>query len=254
MRQLQPRDLVWDGCLNVRDLGGLPTRDGGETRFGSIVRADSVRQLSDEGWEALVAHGIRTVVDLRGDDERAEDPPAELPVEVVHVPFFEANDAEWHEIRRELDAAVAAAPDVPTATRDVYMIFLERFRDNVAAAVRAVAAAPEGGLVIHCVGGKDRTGLLTAFLLHLAGVEDEEVAADYALSEERLRPRHERWFAAAESDEELERLQRIAQTPAASMVGVFAELERRHGGVEGYLRDAGVADEEFERLRTRLRG
>jgi len=254
LRQLQPRDLVWDGCLNVRDLGGLPTRDGGETRFGSIVRADSVRQLSDEGWEALVAHGIRTVVDLRGDDERAEDPPAELPVEVVHVPFFEANDAEWHEIRRELDAAVAAAPDVPTATRDVYMIFLERFRDNVAAAVRAVAAAPEGGLVIHCVGGKDRTGLLTAFLLHLAGVEDEEVAADYALSEERLRPRHERWFAAAESDEELERLQRIAQTPAASMVGVFAELERRHGGVEGYLRDAGVADEEFERLRTRLRG
>ena len=254
MRQLQPRDLVWDGCLNVRDLGGLPTRDGGETRLGSIVRADSVRQLSDEGWEALVAHGIRTVVDLRGDDERAEDPPAELPVEVVHVPFFEANDAEWHEIRRELDAAVAAAPDVPTATRDVYMIFLERFRDNVAAAVRAVAAAPEGGLVIHCVGGKDRTGLLTAFLLHLAGVEDEEVAADYALSEERLRPRHERWFAAAESDEELERLQRIAQTPAASMVGVFAELERRHGGVEGYLRDAGVADEEIERLRTRLRG
>ena len=254
MRQLQPRDLVWDGCLNVRDLGGLPTRDGGETRLGSIVRADSVRQLSDEGWEALVAHGIRTVVDLRGDDERAEDPPAELPVEVVHVPFFEANDAEWHEIRRELDAAVAAAPDVPTATRDVYMIFLERFRDNVAAAVRAVAAAPEGGLVIHCVGGKDRTGLLTAFLLHLAGVEDEEVAADYALSEERLRPRHERWFAAAESDEELERLQRIAQTPAASMVGVFAELERRHGGVEGYLRDAGVADEELERLRTRLRG
>jgi len=254
LRQLQPRDLVWDGCLNVRDLGGLPTRDGGETRFGSIVRADSVRQLSDEGWEALVAHGIRTVVDLRGDDERAEDPPAELPVEVVHVPFFEANDAEWHEIRRELDAAVAAAPDVPTATRDVYMIFLERFRDNVAAAVRAVAAAPEGGLVIHCVGGKDRTGLLTAFLLHLAGVEDEEVAADYALSEERLRPRHERWFAAAESDEELERLQRIAQTPAASMVGVFAELERRHGGVEGYLRDAGVADEEIERLRTRLRG
>jgi len=254
LRQLQPRDLVWDGCLNVRDLGGLPTRDGGETRFGSIVRADSVRQLSDEGWEALVAHGIRTVVDLRGDDERAEDPPAELPVEVVHVPFFEANDAEWHEIRRELDAAVAAAPDVPTATRDVYMIFLERFRDNAAAAVRAVAAAPEGGLVIHCVGGKDRTGLLTAFLLHLAGVEDEEVAADYALSEERLRPRHERWFAAAESDEELERLQRIAQTPAASMVGVFAELERRHGGVEGYLRDAGVADEEFERLRTRLRG
>ena len=92
MRQLQPRDLVWDGCLNVRELGGLPTGDGGETRFGAVVRADSVRQLSDDGWQALVDHGIRTVVDLRGHDERAEDPPAELPVEVVHVPFFEADE------------------------------------------------------------------------------------------------------------------------------------------------------------------
>jgi protein tyrosine/serine phosphatase len=254
LRLLQPRDLVWDGCLNVRDLGGLPTRDGGETRFGSIVRADSVRQLSDEGWQALVDHGIRTVVDLRGDDERAEDPPTELPVDVVHVPFFEGGEAEWHEIRHELDAAVAAAPDVATATRDVYLIFLEHFRENVAEAVRAVADAPGGGLVIHCVGGKDRTGLLSAFLLHLAGVDDDVIAADYALSEERLRPRHEAWFAAAESEEELERLRRIARTPVASMPGVFSELERRYGGVEGYLREAGVTDEELELVRARLRG
>ena len=254
LRQLQPRDLVWDGCLNVRELGGLPTGDGGETRFGAVVRADSVRQLSDEGWQTLVDHGIGTVVDLRGHDERAEDPPADLPVEVVHVPFFEAGDAEWHEIRDELDAAVAAAPDTATATRDVYLIFLERFRENVAAAVRAVAKAPEGGLVIHCVGGKDRTGLLSAFLLHLAGVDDEQIAADYALSDERLRPRHEAWFDAAESEEELERLRRIAQTPAASMSGLFSELEQRYGGVEAYLRAAGVTDEEFELVRARLRG
>jgi protein tyrosine/serine phosphatase len=254
LRQLQPRDLVWDGCLNVRELGGLPTRDGGATRLGVVVRADSVRQLSDEGWQALVDHGIRTVVDLRGHAERDEDPPAELPVEVVHVPFFESGDTEWEEISTELDAAAAAAPDASTATREVYLIFLERFRSNVAAAVRAVANAPAGGVVIHCVGGKDRTGLLSAFLLHLAGVDDEEIAADYALSEERLRPRHEAWFEAAENEEELERLRRIAQTPAASMSGVFAELERRYGGVERYLRGAGVTVEELELVRARLRG
>jgi protein tyrosine/serine phosphatase len=254
LRQLQPRDLVWDGCLNVRDLGGLPTTDGGETRFGAVVRADSVRQLSDEGWQALVDHGIRTVIDLRGDDERAEDPPAQIPVAVVHVPFMETSEAEWEEIGKELDSAVAAAPDVATATRDVYLIFLERFRANVAAATRAIAHAPSGGIVIHCAGGKDRTGLLSAFLLHLAGVSDEDIAADYSLSEERLRPRHETWFEAAESEEELERLRRIAQTPARSMTGVFVELERRYGGVESYLRGAGVTEEELELVRGRLRG
>ena len=248
----EPRDLVWDGCLNVRDLGGLDTANGGRTRYGAVVRADDVHQLSDEGWRALVDHGIRTVLDLRGDHEREDDPPAELPVEVVHVPFMEASEAEWDEIAEEIEATAVAAPDVASSTRDVYLIFLERFKANVAAAVRALAQAPEGGIVIHCVGGKDRTGLLVAFLLHLAGVDDREVAADYALSEERLLSRHQAWFEAAESDEELARLQRIARTPAASMEGVFAELERRYGGVEGYLRAAGVSDEELALVRARL--
>lgn len=254
MQQSQPRDLVWDGCLNVRDLGGLPTRDGGTTRAGAIVRADSVRQLSEAGWQALVDHGVRTVLDLRSDDELLEDPPGDVPVEVVHVPFFESSEDEWEAIGAEREAAVAAAPDVPTGKRDVYLVVLEHFRGNVAAAMRAIANAPEGGVVIHCAGGKDRTGLLAAFLLHLAGVDDAEIASDYALSEERLRPRHERWFEAAESEEELERLRRIAQTPAATMAGVLAELERRFGGVEGYLRSAGVSDEELRLLRARLRG
>ena len=249
----EPRDLVWDGCLNVRDLGGLETA-GGRTRYGAVVRADDVHQLSDEGWRALLDHGIRTALDLRGDHERDDDPPAELPVEVVHVPFMEASEAEWEEIAEEIEAAAVAAPDVASSTRDVYLIFLERFKANVAAAVRALAQAPEGGIVIHCVGGKDRTGLLVAFLLHLAGVDDREVAADYALSEERLLSRHQAWFEAAESDEELVRLQRIARTPAASMEGVFAELERRYGGVEGYLRQAGVSDEELALVRARLHG
>jgi protein tyrosine/serine phosphatase len=246
------RDLVWDGCINVRDLGGHRTVDGGDTRFGSVVRADSVSQLSEAGWEALTAYGVRTVLDLRGEHERDGDPPGDLPVQVLRVPFMEASEAEWEEIAEEIEAAAAAALDVATSTRDVYLIFLERFGANVAAALRAVASAPPGGVVVHCVGGKDRTGLLVAFLLHLAGVSDEEVAADYALSEVRLRPRHETWFAAAESEEELERLRRIAGTPAESMLGVFRELERRHGSIEGYLRSTGLTDDELDRLRARL--
>jgi protein-tyrosine phosphatase len=246
------RDLVWDGCLNVRDLGGHPTAGGGETKFGAIVRSDSVSQLSEAGWNALVAHGIRTVVDLRGDHEREDDPPRDVAVDVVHVPFSEANEEEWNEIGPEIEKAAAAAPNVETATRNVYLIFLERFKANVGAGVRAVARAPEGGVVVHCVGGKDRTGVLTAFLLHLAGVPEEEIAADYALSEERLRSRHEGWFEAATSPEELERLQRIAQTPAGAILGVFRELERLYGSVENYLLSAGVDDEDLKRVRSRL--
>ena len=247
------RELAWDGVLNARDLGGHRTEDGAETRYGSVVRADSIRRLTDAGWAALLDYGIRTVVDLRGDHEMDEDAPAHVDVEVVHVPFMEANDREFDELQEEVEAAAQAAPDVAAATRDVYLIFLEHFKRNVAAGIRAVAQAPEGGVVVHCVGGKDRTGLLTAFLLHLAGVDVEQIAADYALSEERLKPRHEEWFAQAETEAELERLRRIAQTPAASIVGVFEELESRYGSVESYLRSGGLGDEELARARARLR-
>jgi protein tyrosine/serine phosphatase len=248
------RELSWDGCLNVRDLGGHRTEDGGETHFGAIVRADSLSQLTDEGWKAAVDYGISTVIDLRGDHERADDPPAELPVEVQHVPFMEANQSGWEEIIEEVEAARSAAPDAATATRDVYLIFLEHFKRNAAAGIRAVANAPEGGVAVHCVGGKDRTGLLTAFLLYLAGVKVEQIAADYALSEERLRPRQAQWLEEAETEAEREWLRQGSQTPAASMTGVFEELSGRYGSVEEFLRSAGLSDENLTRARARLRG
>lgn len=243
------RELDWDGLLNARDLGGHKTDDGGATRYGEVVRADSLHQLTEAGWKSVVDYGIRTVIDLRMDQEREGEPPPGAPVELLHISLFDDDK----ELFQEVEAASAAAPDAAVATREVYLLFLEHFKANVATAIRAVANAPEGGVVVHCMGGKDRTGLITALLLALAGVDDEQIADDYALSEERLQPRHELWFAEAETEAERERLQRIAQTPASSIAGVLAELERRYGSVEGYLRDAGVSDEHLALARARLR-
>jgi protein-tyrosine phosphatase len=245
------RDLDWDGCLNVRDLGGHRTEDGAETRYGAVVRADSIRQLTDEGWAAAVDYGVRTIVDLRMDVELEADPPAELPVDVVHVPIFQDDDEEAFV---EVEAAAQAAPDYATATREVYLVFLERFRENVAGAIAAVARAPEGGVVVHCMGGKDRTGLVTALLLHLAGVDNAQIAEDYALSEQRLQPRHEAWLEEAGTEAERERIRRIAATPAESMAGVLEELAHRYGSVEAYLRAGGLTDEDLRLVRDRLRG
>jgi protein-tyrosine phosphatase len=244
------RDLNWDGCLNVRDLGGHRTTDGAQTRYGSIIRADSIRQLTDAGWTAAVDYGVRSVVDLRMDIELEADPPAELPVETVHMPFLEDDP----DASAEVEAVSAAAPDDATAMREVYLVWLERFGRNIAAAIEAVARAPEGAVVVHCMGGKDRTGLVTALLLHLAGVDDEQIAADYAASEERLRPRHEAWIAEAGTEAERERLRRIASSPPESMVGVLEALAHRYGSVEEYVRVGGLSDDDLQLVRTRLRG
>jgi protein-tyrosine phosphatase len=247
--KLHERDLAWEGLLNVRDLGGHQTEDGGETKYGRVVRADSIRRLTDAGWKALLDYGVKTIIDLRTDQELEADPPAELPMEIEHISLFDEDPVVFMKV----ESVAEEAPDAATATREVYLIFLESFKHNVAAAIRAVAQAPEGVVVVHCMGGKDRTGLITAFLLHIAGVDTEEIAADYAISEERLRPRHEEWFAAAETEAELERLKRIAQTPAEAIIGVFEELERRYGSIEEFLRSGGLTDEDLARARDRLR-
>jgi protein tyrosine/serine phosphatase len=233
----------------VRDLGGLPTQDAGLTRRASILRADSIRKLTDAGWEELLEFGISRIVDLRVHSELAEDPPREVAIDVVHVSVLpEFHTEDWVEI----DAVGDAQPDAVTETRAVYLEFLERFPRNFAAAVEAVATAPKGGVVIHCVGGKDRTGLVSALVLRLVGVSIADVAADYALSEENLRPERSQWIDEAPTEEERRRRERRSETPAAAMVGVLEELDRRFGSVDGYLLAAGATRETLQRIRDRL--
>lgn len=231
------RDLVWDGCLNVRDLGGHPTEDGGETRFGAVVRADNVRRLSDHGWAALVAHGVATIVDLRYYDELADDPPRDLPVELVHVP---------------LPGVYEAFPHLE-GIAETYLEFLERQRSDFARAVGAVARAREGGVVVHCLAGKDRTGLVVGLLLRLAGVSLEVVAADYAVSEASLAAWLRPWVDGAEDGSERARRERMRVAPAEVMSDALAELERRHGSVREYLLAGGASEAELDRARERLR-
>jgi protein-tyrosine phosphatase len=247
---VRSRDLVWDGCLNVRDLGGHPTEDGGETRFGVYVRADNVERLTDTGWRALVDYGVRTVVDLRLAAERTAAPPDGLPVVALHRPLVpDFGHPDWEEINA---LSLGAVP--PDSTRVVYTEFLERYRDRFGEAVSTIATADDGGAVLfHCMGGKDRTGLVTALLLRLTGVEREAVAADYAQSGSNLQALHDEWIAGALDDDERELRIRITATPAEAMLGVLDTLDQRYGGVEGYLRSAGVRERELAGIRSRLR-
>lgn len=249
---MRERTLVWDGCLNVRDLGGHATEDGGETVFGAVVRADSIRRLSDEGWGALVDYGVRRVVDLRQHSELEADPPRELPVEVVHVPLFGSPDPT-EEYWAEMDALADASGGVAAGKAAIYLDHLERFGAYVRDAIEAVARAPEGAVLVHCQVGKDRTGLVTALLLRLAHVPREEIAADYAISEEHLRPLSEPYVAAAEDEAQRAFRVRMTRTPAEAMSRVLATLDERYGGVPGYLRAVGLADRDIARASARLR-
>jgi protein tyrosine/serine phosphatase len=236
--------LAWDGCVNVRDLGGLPLEDGGETARRVVVRSDSVRALTDAGWDALRSYGVERVVDLRFAEERAEDPPRETPVELVHVPLLGAAD----EHRATFWARLDATEEPADYYRWAYAEFLRRFPSNFASAVSAVAEA-DAPVVVHCAGGKDRTGLVCALALRLAGVPVDAVADDWVLSERSWAPHDVDWIASAPDEVERKRRRVWGAAPREAMVEVVAGLDAR-----AYLEDAGVEPRLLDRLRARLRG
>jgi protein-tyrosine phosphatase len=230
------RVLRWDGCVNVRDLGGLPLEGGGETAYRVVVRADWLPGLSEEGRRALVDYGVSLVVDLRPDQERAHDGSTPLPVPVA---------------RQVMDPRpLPPAWDWPSM-REAYLALADHYRAELAQALTLLGDA-EPPAAIHCAGGRDRTGIACGMALWLAGVEPDAIAADHALSDENLAPHNVEWLAAAADEQERERRRRILQPPGRTLVGVLEEIER-HEGIRERLLGAGADEAALDRLVARLR-
>lgn len=238
-KALTDRHLEWEGCFNARDLGGIPLSGGGVIQPGAVVRSDTPEWLTPAGWAAVVAHGVRTVIDLRNDQERQDDlwaRPTELTT--VHVPLDDPADTEfWTYLwDNELDGSPL-----------YYRLFLERKAQQCVAVIAAVARAQPGGVLFHCGLGRDRTGLIAMLLLALAGVEGDDIASDYELSTDRLPA----LFAAREMADQTEVIRDILArrktTARAALIDALNGLD-----VEDHLRAAGLSEDEVFTLRRRL--
>jgi hypothetical protein len=219
----------------------MPTLDGRETHWGVIVRSDNLDHLTPAGWSALQAHGIRTIVDLRNDDERqagVTPPPAGLTT--VHLPLEDyADTAFWQKWR---DTSLFVTPLY-------YQAFLSRYPERCAAVIAAVAQARSGGVLVHCGVGRDRTGLISLLLLALAGVAPADIASDYELSAVCLPPR---FAALGEEDDGPLSQELLARENTSARAVILATLGSFEVG--SYLRSAGLSQAELEAVRTRLLG
>jgi protein-tyrosine phosphatase len=229
------RDLAWDGCVNVRDLGGFTT-PAGTTALGVFVRADNARKLTPAGWRAASEYGVRTVLDLRSEPECAADPPAHPDFDHRRLSLFDHFDGDA--AYRSDVLARATNLDNTEKHRLLYREALDLDAARFAEAVGVLAEA-DGGVLFHCAGGKDRTGVLAGLLLRLVGVAVDDVEADYVASQARLK----RGPDAHLHD---------GSTPPHVIDRVLAELEARHGTAATYLLQAGTSAEQLARIRVRF--
>jgi protein-tyrosine phosphatase len=236
------RRLPLNGTFNVRDVGGYPTADGGTTRPRTLLRGDALHRLDDEARALLAALPLHTVLDLREEFEVRLSPDAldGTGCDVRRVPVFRVSGNSF---------GVA-----PEDLQSVYDSMVDRHGFALAEAVAALAAPGALPALVHCSAGKDRTGMVTAIVLELAGVADEVIAEDYHLTAS---------FLALEFTHAVEQLkastglgQRLngnaLACPPDLILGALARMRRVHGSVEGFLLAHGMAAEAIAALREAM--
>ncbi len=232
--------------FNVRDLGGLPAADGARIAPGRLFRADGVQRLAGDDLERARGLGLTTVIDLRtaGEIERGGRFPVEhLPVTWHHLPII---DRMWSE-----DDLVATTGAVDFL-RERYLEMLVSGGPSLARIVELVGAGTPA--LFHCAAGKDRTGVVAAVLLGLAGVPHDEIASDYHATAGAMAAFVD-WLTMAHPeamDSMTSQPPEYLEAPMEAMVGFLEVVEVRHGSMEGLARTLGIDDAAVGALRNAL--
>ena len=167
----ETRAVAVGGLANARDLGGLPLAAGGTTPVGAFIRSERPDRVEADGWAALRARGVGAVLDLRQPEERrAHRGRVPAGIADLHVD---------HDGLEHVDFWAGYWDNGLVGTPLYYLPHLEALPERTVAVLSAIATAPAGGVLFHCAGGRDRTGLIAAILLTVAGVEEDAIVSDY---------------------------------------------------------------------------
>lgn len=243
--------LELDGTANTRDLGGIRV-EGGRIRPGLVIRSDNLQDLSPRDVVRLVDElGLRTVLDLRTPSERESTGPGPLVSrpEVEHLPLSFIPDS----VEVQIDPGSVLPSRWADGPVSVYNHYLNDRPESFGAAVRRLADPAAGAAILHCAAGKDRTGVLAAVVLDVLGASMDDIAVDYARTNERIEAIFGRLEASNTYRQDVQKIGLDAhRVEPTTMEQVFTALRAKHGSTAGYLATAGVNDTTLEQLRERL--
>lgn len=256
-----------DGAVNIRDLGGLPTRDGRAVQPHRLIRSDNLQGLSPRDVSVLIdEYGVRSVADLRTGVEVDSEGPGPLhgraEVEIRHLSLFPEKGERTDAAGTEPDAPVVL-PWQEDADRErrrregaaaVYLGYLEDRADSIVESLRLIAGSP-GATIVHCAAGKDRTGVVVAVALDEVGVERAAIVDDYARSAEVIEDIFDRLRSSRTYAHDMVNADADKQAPRASTIEqLLAALDDKYAGASGWLRTHGWTDDDAAALRAKLLG
>lgn len=235
------RTIVINGLYNLRDLGDLPTHHGTSVARQQFFRSDSPHALDRTGQQQLINLGVQTVIDLRYENERIR-----LPNPLAHAP-----EVSYHTIPLMVDGVIENNAEDLTHLDTFYRYLLHNSQPAFARVFTTMAEQP-GATLFHCQVGKDRTGVVAALLLQLAGTPSHHIVDDYVATATHIAPllpelrkhRPERMTS--------EQYERLLDARAEFMHEFLHELMAQYGDASRYLTHIGVSALHIDTLRTKL--
>ncbi len=239
------RHVAVERAFNIRDIGGYPTRDGRTIQWQRFLRSDGLHALHEDDMQVLLDYGVRLIVDLR------------LPMELRSSPnvFRESESVEYRHQSFIDEGVLKRLEKEPVQNRTHlradkgYCTWLDHCQPSIRSILVSLSESDSGVALYHCSGGKDRTGLVTALLLGLAGVTDDLIAADYALT---ARYNIRSTFKPPEPDIRSWQDYEAAYCPPVVMQEALVHLRQSYGGVPGFVQHIGVTEDQIDRLQRRL--
>jgi len=256
------RVLPLAGGCNFRDCGGYQTRRGERVRWGRLYRSGVLQGLSVEATAAVEALGLRAVCDLRRNAERARYPNPAFGPQVRRFEWDTGQQASPIHDQDLIGEEAASRARARMLRMYAHMPF--ELQPRFAGVFEALTHAGEGATIVHCMAGKDRTGVAVALVLAALGVPRETILADYVLTNDavdlraHVLQRSATGAGLAASAEPLlslahEALDTVLTAHPDYLLASFEAIEARHGTVHAYLRDElDVGPGVLDRLRTNL--
>lgn len=240
---LQYKRLPSKGILNLRDLGGYAI-PGGRTKYGVFLRSAVPVELAEGDEQLIRACNVTIDIDFRSQQETDRLPDALVGldgIQYLHMPMFD-------------EAAAGGALQIKQVDdfdwKKHYLRMADAHGAWYAEVIKAMAQG-EGCMLFHCTTGKDRTGMIAALLLSICGVSEEDIVADYCVSEVYLRAMYEVMedeggFGGGSIEAPFYR------TAPEAMRAFLAHINNKYGGAESFLKIHGASDADIAAIRAKL--
>ena len=226
------RRFIFQNTLNTRDLGGYPIASGGHTRYGSFIRSDAPANLTDNEVGKLYKYNITTILDLRG------------PEEIKRTPSFFADKKGFNYYNYPLYGN-GRLTEKENDIADSYLAMLQDYK--LVYSIMKLFANTESGILFHCTAGKDRTGIISALLLALAGVSMPDILVDYQISYTYI------YSIICKLRKDEPSLPAWAgQSKPEYLADFFTKFLNKYHSVEGYLSYIGLTDCDILNIKNKL--